>query len=69
MTKDCQDKRLLGRHGSEDAGIEAANMMRKVFNIHEPAGKHEENAYNIDITADMTVDDVMNEILNVLGKI
>ena len=44
-------------------------MMRKVFNIYEPAGKHEENAYNIDITADMTIDDVMNKILKVLGKI
>ena len=69
MTEDCQDKRLLGRHGSEEAGIEAANMMRKVFHMYEPAGRDEENSYNVDITANMTIDDVMDEILSILSKL
>ena len=69
MTEDCQNTRLLGRHGSEEAGIEAANMMRKLFHMYEPAEKDEENSYNVDITTDMTIDDVMDEIVNILSKL
>ena len=69
LTEDCQDKRLLGRHGSDDAGVDTANMMRKLFHVYEPAGRDEDNSYNVDITADMTIDDVMEEILKILSKL
>ena len=44
-------------------------MMRKLFHMYEPAEKDEENSYNVDITADMTIDDVMEEILKILSKL
>ena len=43
--------------------------MRKVFNFYEPAGNDEENAFNVDISEEMSVDDVMNKILEVLNSI
>ena len=43
--------------------------MRKVFNFYEPAGNDEENALNIDISEEMSVNDVMNKILEVLNSI
>ena len=57
------------RAGAFEAGIEAANMMRKLFHMYEPAKKDEENSYNVDITTDMTIDDVMDEIVNILSKL
>ena len=69
LTKEGIDKRLLARHGSDESGAVAANMMRKVFDMFEPAGADEKNTYNVDIDADMTIDDVMSEILKILGKI
>ena len=70
LTEEGIDKRLLARHGSDDqAGIDAANMMRKVFDMYEPAGADEKNTYNVHIDAAMSIDDVMNKILEILGKI
>ena len=69
MTEEGQNKRLLARHGSDEAGINAANMMRKVFDMYEPAGADEGNTYNVVIEVDMTIDDVMNEILKIIGRI
>ena len=43
--------------------------MRKVFKFYEPAGNDEENTFNIDISEEMSVDDVMNKILEVLNSI
>ena len=69
LTEEGQNKRLLARHGSDKAGIDAANMMRNIFDMYEPAGADEKNTYNVDIDADMTIDDVMNEIIKILGEI
>ena len=70
LTKEGQDKKLFARHGSDDqAGIDAANMMRTIFDMYEPAGAEEKNTYNVDIDANMSIDDVMNEILKILEKI
>ena len=44
-------------------------MMRNIFDMYEPAGADEKNTYNVDIDADMTIDDVMNEIIKILGEI
>jgi hypothetical protein len=69
LTKEAQDHRLLARHGSDEAGKFSAELMKKVFNFYEPAGNDEENAFNIDISEEMSVDDVMNKILEVLNTI
>ena len=69
LTKEAQDHRLLARHGSDEAGKLSADLMRKVFNFYEPAGNDEENAFNIDISEEMSVEDVMNKILEVLDNL
>ena len=47
----------------------SADCMRKVFKFYEPAGNDEENAFNIDISEEMGVDDVMNKILEVIDNL
>ena len=45
-------------------------MVPKVFDIYEPAGEDEEGAYNINnVTEDMTPDDVLQKVLEVIGSI
>ena len=47
----------------------SAGLMRKAFNFYGLAGNDEENALNRDISKEMSVDDVMNKILEVLNSI
>ena len=44
-------------------------MMVKFFDLYEPAGTDEKNAYNIDITEDMSVEDVLQEVLKIVEKV
>ena len=44
-------------------------MMVKFFDLYEPAGADEKNAYNIDITEDMSVEDVLKEVLKIVEKV
>ena len=43
--------------------------MRKVFDFYELAGNDEESAFNVDISEEMSVDDVMNKILEALDNL
>ena len=45
------------------------NFLFKVFEEFEPAGEDEENAFNIIISEDMTKEDVLNKVLEVIAKI
>ena len=44
-------------------------MMAKFFDLYEPAGADEKNAYNIDITENMSVEDVLQEVLKIVEKV
>ena len=44
-------------------------MMVKFFDLYEPASADEKNAYNIDITEDMSVEDVLKEVLKIVEKV
>ena len=43
--------------------------MEKFYDLYEPAGEDEKNAYNIDITEDMSVDDVIVKVLKIVENI
>ena len=43
--------------------------MEKFYDLYEPAGDDEENAYNINITEDMSIDDVIQEFLKIAEKV
>ncbi len=66
MTKECQKKRITGRHGENSPVID---MMLKWFELYEPGGEDEPRTINVSITEDMTRDDVLNKVLEVVDKI
>ena len=63
LTKSCQMKRLAGREGG---GGEA--LLEKMIELYEPAGEDEEGAVNVMITEDMSMDDVLQEVMNAIAK-
>jgi len=65
MTKECQNKRIEARHAGGGMNMD---MMKKIFDLYEPAGEDERNAFNVNITEDMSPDDVIQEVLNILQK-
>jgi len=65
MSKEEQLKRVKARHGEEGA---INDMLIKVCDIYERATNDEENAINIDVTSDMTREDVVKAILHSLPR-
>ena len=68
LTKENQTKRVKERHG-EDANEDFMNMLIKFAAMYEPAGEDEENAYNVEITEDMSREDVIQKILDIVDKL
>ena len=68
LTKSCQKKRLEARHGG-DGGNEWAGWLSKMFDLFEPAGEDEEGAHNVTVTEDMSPDDVLKRVVEVISKI
>ena len=61
MTRECQKERLKERHG-ESVG----DLMEKMFNLYEPAGEDEENAFNIMIEDNMNADNVIDKVMDII---
>ena len=57
MTRECQKERLKERHG-ESVG----DLMEKMFNLYEPAGEDEENAFNVTVDTGMSRQDVLKQV-------
>ena len=68
MSSDCQKKRVMERHGDGMNG-DFLDLILKLASRYEPAGADEENAYNIDITEDMSRDDVIQKILEIVHQL
>ena len=66
VTKENQKKRILARHGDNCSDI--IELFNKFYEMYEGPGDGEENTYNIDITENMTPNDVMNHVLEILDK-
>ena len=68
MTKETQDKRLKARHGdSVPEGL--LDFFVKFSEKCELAGEDEPNAHNIVITEDMTKEDVVKKVLEIVAKL
>ena len=68
VSKECQLKRVKARHG--DAMAEAfMGILTGYSELMEPAGEDEENAYNVYITEDMSPQDVIEKILDIIQNI
>ena len=40
-----------------------------MFDLFEPAGEDEEGAHNVTVTEDMSPDDVLNRVMEVISKV
>merc|ERR1712183_817564 len=66
LTKETQVKRVKARHGDSEGATEFLGAMYKYY---EGPGEGEKNVHNINITEDMTKDDVMNKVLEILDHV
>ena len=69
MTKECQMKRIKGRHGDSNMLEEFMRVLMKYAEMCEPAGDDEENAFNVTISEDMSKDDVVKKVLEVVNNL
>jgi len=65
MSKEDQEARVKARHG--DAG-HVVEMLANMHKMYEPAGDDEPNAIHCLITKDMTRDDVLEKVLQLLEE-
>ena len=68
MTKECQKKRIQGRHGNS-MPEEFMVVLVKYAEMCEPAGDDEENAFNVTISEDMSKDDVVKKVLEIVNNL
>ena len=66
MTDETQRKRIKERHGEAAEGV--FDMLVKMHKLYEKPGDGEKNAYNVDITEDMTRKDVFNKVMETLKE-
>ena len=63
MSKEDQIERIKGRHGNEEMFV---NMLTKCYDFFEPAEEDEPNTIPLLITKDMTRDDVVDKIIQLV---
>ena len=66
MTDETQRKRIKERHGEGEGSEGVFEMLSKMHKLYEKPGDGEKNAYNVDITEDMTRKDVFNKVMETL---
>ena len=64
MTQEGSKQRIQSRHG--DQAGELWEFFSKEYELFEKPGEAEENTYNIDIDENMTPNDVLEKVLEVL---
>ena len=67
MSKEDQIKRVKVRHGEGTTADSIAEMFSKIYSVYEPVAEDEPNAINVNVTYDMSKDDVLKEIIRLLG--
>ena len=68
ITKKCQKKRLLARHGEGKEGEGVVNMLTDWYKYFEPKKRDKENIVSIAITENMAPKDVMKSVLKILEE-
>ena len=64
MTKEDQAARIKARHGDKESS--ANDMLLNAYDLYEPATKDEPNAIDLIITPEMSPDDVVDKILDMI---
>ena len=58
---------IQDRHGEQ--AEEVIKMLTSLFDIYEPPGENERNTYNVEITDEMTPNDVLEKVQKILADI
>ena len=66
MTKDDQKARIKARHGDKESS--ANDMLLNAYDLYEPATADEKNAIDVLITPEMSPDDVVDNILEMIKE-
>ena len=64
MSREDQRARLIARHGEESEGFN--DLMSGMFDLYEPATEEEESAIDLNVTNEMTREDVAEKLLKML---
>ena len=65
LTKESQMKRIQARHGEKSEGV--IKMLTGIYDMYELPGKNEKNTFNVDITDEMSPNDVVKKVQNILA--
>ena len=65
MSRESQKKRILARHGENEENL--VKILTGLYDIYELPGKNEKNTFNVDITEDMTPNDVVKKVQDILN--
>ena len=60
-------KRIKARHGEGPTADSIAEMLSKFYNVYQPVAEDESNSINVNVTSEMSKDDVLKEILRLAG--
>ena len=66
LTKEGQRKRVTARHGEGEEAEKMLEFLTGIFDLYEKPYPDEENTFNVDITEDLSMDDVLKKVLEVL---
>ena len=66
LSPETQQKRMIARHGTGPEGEKIINAMTRIFKNYEGPESDEKRAHEIVISEDMTQNDVLNRVLQIL---
>ena len=70
VKKKLVSTRLTGRHGNDTYfSKKLSQYLAGLHKYYEPAGKDEENAFNVDVTQDITKEELVQKILEIIISI
>ena len=61
-------ERLTKRHGNGEMAKKFTDMFIKFEQFYEPKGENEENTFDIEVTTEMTVEDVAKHVLEIINE-
>ena len=66
LTKEGQKKRIEARHGTDESSKVILDMMQSIYDLYESPENGEKHTYNVNISENMTPDDVLEKVLTIL---
>ena len=68
LTQETQQKRVMERHGEGEEAEGMITFLGNIFKLFEGPAEDEKNTLKVDITEEMTPEDVQKKVLEVLAS-